>query len=81
MQPAALLLPARVSMTVQSLFFSIFTSMSAALAVSLELNDISLMLSMIGVESYLVASTCLTVFFNKSFFDMDVHRMFLDINP
>jgi hypothetical protein len=31
------------------------------------------MLSMMGVESYLVASTCLTTLFKRSFFFMGVH--------
>src|ERR1035437_9881072 len=67
MHPPALVLPARVRMFVHFLSVSILVRMSAALAVSREVKDMSRIESMIGVESNEVISICLTGFFRRSF--------------
>src|SRR5690606_769838 len=66
MQPPALVDPARISHGEQSLSSMAMLKMSAARAVSRELNDIFLMESMIGRASKAVMSTCSMTFCSSS---------------
>src|SRR3989304_9483047 len=66
MQPAALVLPAMQRMIVQSLSLIISLRMSQALAVSLAVNDMSLIPSIISAASNDFMSICLTGPFRKS---------------
>src|SRR3989344_7007999 len=67
-QPAELVLPAKVNAITQSLSFNIFKYISDALPSSLEVNPMFFICSMIGVESKLVISICLMCLLNISFF-------------
>jgi hypothetical protein len=67
MQPPALVLPARVRKIVQPLSLIILFRISAAAAVSRDVNDISRMASIMGTVLIFLMSTCLTGLF-KSFF-------------
>src|SRR3989338_2046110 len=67
-QPAALVLPAKVNIIVQSLSLTIMFKISVALAISREVKDISLKELIIGVESNDLMSICLIVSFIRSFF-------------
>src|SRR3989344_5378755 len=79
MQPAALVLPAKVKIIVQSLSLIILLKISAALAKSLDVNDIHFIASTILVASIALISICLTGSFNRSFLFMFV--MFIMFIP
>ena len=70
MQPAAEVEPAMVRMLVQSFSAIIWQRISAARAVSREVNDILRMALINSVESYFLMSICSTTSFSKSFFSM-----------
>ena len=65
MQPAAEVEPARVKKIVQSLSLNILLNILAALAVSLDTNDILDIESIIGRASKDVISICSTACFKK----------------
>src|SRR4030042_375750 len=70
MHPAALVLPARHSMIWHSGSLTMVLRISAALAVSLAVKDISFIASIILLESNDFMSICLTGSFSKSFFSI-----------
>src|ERR1039457_4444993 len=70
MHPPALVLPASVRKMVHPLSLIILLRMSAAVAVSLDVNDMSRILSITGIAFTFFISKCLTGSFNKSFFFM-----------
>src|SRR3990172_150389 len=71
MQPAALVLPARESITAQSVSASILSYISAAMAKSRDVNDIFLMASMMAVALKDFMSMCSMGVFRKSFLFMN----------